>query len=89
MGSVAARHTSAPNVYVERYGQRLFTLFNDSDRPKETTLTINARALNLPATTLTASNLLTNAQPGLKRSANEVRITLKLQPEEAAVIELK
>ena len=31
--------TSDPNVYVERYGTRLFTLFNDSSTPKETTLT--------------------------------------------------
>ena len=86
---VPRAHTSEPNIYVERYGQRLFTLFNDSSTPKEFTLTINTHALNLPAATLTASNLLTNTPPVLKRTANEVTITLKLQPEEAAVIELK
>ena len=81
--------TNDSTVYVERYGTRLFTLFNDRAAMQEMTLIVDARALHLPTATLRATNLLTNTEVPINLAGNVAILTLTLQPEQAAVIELK
>ncbi len=80
---------SGPNVYVERYGARLFTLINDGKQPRDVTLTVDLRALNATDSAFHAVNLLTNAALPTKRVGSDLVITCHLDPEEAAAIELK
>jgi hypothetical protein len=82
-------HTSDASVYVERYGNRLFTLLNDGRQAREITLTIDLRALNLQNGTLRATNLVTGAQLPVKSSGSDLLVSCRLNPEEAAAIELK
>ena len=86
--------TSEASVYVERYGTRLFTLLNDGKQARETTLAIDLRALNpqggtLLNQTIHATNLLTGADLPARRDGSNLLVTCRLNPEEAAAIELK
>jgi len=38
---ITAAHSSDPRVYIERFGQRYLTVFNDSTQPKTVTITID------------------------------------------------
>ena len=82
-------HTSEPSVYVERYGPRLFTLFNDGKQARDVTLTVDLQALNAANTALHAVDLITNGGLPSKRVGSALVITCRLNPEEAAAIELK
>ena len=80
---------SASDVYVERYGSRLFTLLNDGKQARDVTLTIDLRALNLTNAAIHATNLLSNTELAAKRSGSELVITAHLNPAEVDAIELK
>ena len=81
--------TSQPDIYVERYGTRFFTLFNDSKQARDVTLAVDLRGLGLTNATLHAVNLLSGGDLTIKRSGSDLLITAHLNPEEAAVVELK
>ncbi|HZO88425.1 MAG TPA: hypothetical protein VFB38_08800 [Chthonomonadaceae bacterium] len=82
-------HSANPAVYVERFGSRLFTLLNDSDRPQETVLTIDLDALRLQASGLRVVTLLTNADIPARQEGTTLSIPLHLAAEEALALELK
>lgn len=73
-------------VYVERYGLRLFTLFNDSAELQTTTVTIQSEGIASP-TKLT--NLITGKDIPFQRNVGTLILTITLKPEEAALLELK
>ena len=85
---VAGNATGA-NIYIERYGTRLFTVLNDGQQASEATLTIDLRSINLQAGVVKATNLITNADLPIKRSGSSIILTCHLNPEEATAIELK
>src|SRR5581483_2122316 len=78
-----------PAVYVERFGPRLFTMLNASRQPQETTLTIDLRALGLPAAPPRVTNLLTGAEVPARLSGNTLRLSVSLAAEEAQALELR
>lgn len=81
-------HTDRADVYVERWGRRLFTLLNDGTQSQHTTLTIEAQALNANAAS-SVMNVLTGASLPVQRAGGELRVTLPLGPAEAALLELR
>jgi hypothetical protein len=83
-------HSGDPKVYVERYGMRLFTLLNDADKPHDTTLTIDLRALNLSTTTTPhIVNLITGADIPARLVDDMLSLPLHLESEEVAALELR
>jgi hypothetical protein len=74
---------------VERYGTRLFTLFNAGPQPREATLTIALRALGLPVTLPHVTNLVTGEAVPARLNGDTVSLTLPLAPEQTAALELR
>ena len=47
---VTGAQSSNPNIHIERFGDQYLTVFNNSDRPLEATLTLTADSQNEGAT---------------------------------------
>jgi hypothetical protein len=83
-------HTANARTYVERYGARLFTLFNDSAQATNATAAIDLRALNL--STISAPhvvNLITGQEVPAQLAGATLSLSLPLAPEEAAALEIQ
>lgn len=81
--------SSVPQVYVERYGNRLFTAFNDDrQRSHDAALTIDLRSIHLP-TISRITNLITGASVPFTVHGTDCTLTLRLDPETVAALELK
>lgn len=80
--------TSDPKVYVERYGGRLFTVFNDSGRASEATVAFDASLFSGKLKRATAVSAITGKALGTLDQTRRT-LTLRLAPEECAVVELK
>lgn len=80
--------TSDPKVYVERYGPRLFTLLNDSGRAAEATVVFDPALFSGKMKRASAVHALTGAALGMLDKSRRA-LTIRLEPEECAVVELK
>lgn len=80
---------SAPEMKVERFGGPgvpvLFTVANEAEAPTEATVSIDAKALGLPANGLTCVELITGRPLRLARRRSGLELRLKLGAGEVAV----
>lgn len=79
-------HASAEGAWVERFGTKLFTLFNPDSTAREVKLLISLRALGQAGAVQQPSELVHGLPLYWKVEAGVLRINLTLQPEQAAVI---
>jgi hypothetical protein len=79
--------SSNPDVYVERFGARHFTLLNPTGQPQTATLTIDPRALSLNGR-LTVRNLLTASPVPAEVRGGQLTVNLTLAPEQSVSLEL-
>ena len=86
---ITQARSSNRGLYVERFGQRLFTAFNDTKDTQSGELTIDLRALGIAAPKLRVVNLLTNNEVPSERSGERLTVSLSLKPEEAAALEIQ
>ncbi len=70
--------SSDPTVYVERFGSRYFTLFNDSDQTRDVTITFSDSSIR-ECRELVQKGVL---------DCSEGRLTLRLASEDVAVLQL-
>ncbi|MBN1506538.1 MAG: hypothetical protein JW955_06820 [Sedimentisphaerales bacterium] len=75
---VTGAYTDEESVYVERYGQRYLTIFNNTDRPQEASLTIGSRVTG-PSTDLVTDRFVT---------FKNGKTTITLGPEDVAVLQM-
>ena len=80
---------SSPDLYVERYGSRLFTVRNATDKQLDATLLLNAKALKLPASGANATDLTTGIALKSHAAADGPGFYLSLKPGESIAIEVK
>jgi len=76
---ITGARTDKERVYVERYGERYLTIFNDTDRQQDATISLDA------ATTGPVSDLVT----GRTVTFQDEKATLTLGPEDVAVLEIR
>lgn len=76
-------------VYVERFGNRLFTLFNPTDRPQQTTLEVDPRVPGARNMSSAAWELLSEQELPVRRQGERLTLSLTLQPEQVVCIELR
>lgn len=80
--------TDQPKLYVERYGSRYLTVFNDSGRVLRGTITVDVARINSSWQRVALVNAITGNYVGeIDRTHREVKLELK--PEECLVIELR
>jgi len=77
---------SDPQVYVERFGAKYLTLFNDSTQPKTIHLTIDAKALGCTGKSLKDRE---GRALGSKTQGATITLDINLDPEECQIIEAK
>jgi hypothetical protein len=75
---VTGAHADKEGVYVERYGARYLTVFNDTSRPQDASIAIDAGA------TGPASDLVTGRTVNFQNG----KVTLALGPEDVAVLQM-
>jgi len=75
---VTGARSEDEGVYVERYGERYLTVFNDTDRPQDASISVDAGATG-PALDLVTGRTV-NFQNG--------KVTLALGPEDVAVLQI-
>jgi hypothetical protein len=78
-----------PRLYVERFGQRLFTLLNDFGARQSGSLAVDTAALHLSAAGLHAFNARTGAEIPSTLQGSTFRATIALDPGQSVAIELK
>jgi hypothetical protein len=78
-----------PKVYVERYGQRLFTLLNDTSTQQSATVAIDLSALKLSGTAIRAFDVKTNVGVKSRIEGAILRLELELQSDQSLAIELR
>jgi len=76
---VTGARSENEGVHVERYGERYLTVFNDTDRPQNADITIDA------GTTGPASDLVTGHTVNFQNG----KATITLGPEDVAVVRLE
>ncbi|MCW3052787.1 MAG: hypothetical protein JWN14_1957, partial [Chthonomonadales bacterium] len=82
--------SSSAGVYVERYGKRLFTLLNDTRQSVDTTVAIDLAALGLPKEPApTVINLVTGAKVPVTTNGTTLTLSLHLNADESAALELR
>ncbi|MCS6776653.1 MAG: hypothetical protein RMJ43_07445 [Chloroherpetonaceae bacterium] len=77
------------DVYVERFGNHLFTLFNPTGQPQQTTLEVDLRAPGMRNTPSAVLELLSGQELPMRKQGERLMLSLTLQPEQVACIELR
>ena len=80
---VTNAHTSDPSIFVERYGVRTWTVFNDGTAPKAYTVTIDS-----PSKVSFMQDLLSGAPLQVKQVNGKTEISDTLEPGDCRVIRL-
>jgi len=75
---VTGAHCSDPDIYVERFGERYLTIFNDSDEQRNVTVTVSDEGVE------SARELVADAQ----LPCEDGEVTVTIGPEDVALIEL-
>jgi hypothetical protein len=76
-------------VFVERFGPRLFTVYNGTGGAQSTTLNIDLSALGLSAADSHITDLLTNRAVAARVNGNTLAVPLRVGAEEVQALELK
>lgn len=82
-------HSTNPAVYVERYGTHLFSVLNDSRTQQTSTLSIDLRALGLPAGDARVISLISGAEVPARITGTTLTVSLTLKADTADALELK
>lgn len=84
-------HADRDDVWMERWGDRHFTVFNSDSKPHDVTLTIDLRAIGQTALTKAANLLspLPAKELPSRRNGSNLAATLHLNGEQGTAIELR
>ncbi len=77
---------SSPDVYVERFGKRMFTVLNDGADAVDCTLTIDAKAIGLAAPRLIAVDEVARVALPANTEAGKLIVPLSLSPGQLVVL---
>ena len=81
--------TGSGKVYVERWGDRYLTVFNDSDQTKEITLTVDSKSVRSKPNGSSLTELLSGKSlPGIKK-AGMITVPLSIGSEACMVVDLE
>ena len=81
MGAYHLGRSDNPKVYVERYGQRMFTVLNDTSSRQTGSLSIDFAPLHIDGSGVRTVDLKTNAEIRLaKCDRNGLHLSFSLEP---------
>jgi hypothetical protein len=81
--------SSTPDIYVERFGTRLFTIRNATARDVSGTIIVDLGAIKLPRTGLRVFDIATGTEMKSNAGGDRLEVNVSLKSGDAAALEIK